>query len=180
MAHDFVDLQTFIPGIALRPLYATEENVFQERFYPVEQLFLRRGTAEKLKGAYNALFARGLQLCVADAYRPYSVQKAMWKKGVSLHYLADPAVGSKHNRGAAVDVSFVGRLMPTEVDTFSEKAHLDCEDLPEEAKAHRAELQTAMREAGFLPYSKEWWHFDDADWRGYPVCDLSYWQLLSS
>jgi D-alanyl-D-alanine dipeptidase len=35
-------------------------------------------------------------------------------------------------------------------------------------------LEEAMVEAGFLPFSTEWWHFDDPEWEKYPILDLSF------
>ena len=91
--------------------------------------------------------------------------------------MADPAKGSRHNRGAAVDLT-ITRLdgspvpMPTDYDTFNERAHRDFEELPPEVKRNRALLERVMTKHGFTGLPTEWWHFDDRDWEQYDVMDV--------
>ena len=125
-----------------------------------------------------ALRPRGLGLKVFDGYRPHAVQKALWRVRPDPRYVADPAKGSRHNRGSAVDVTLVdaeGRElpMPSAFDEFGERSHLDFTDAPSESLANRETLQKAMRSEGFLPLPTEWWHFDAPGWRAFPVMDAN-------
>ncbi|MFN8644953.1 MAG: M15 family metallopeptidase [Candidatus Binatia bacterium] len=118
----------------------------------------------------------GLGLKVFDCYRPLSVQRAMWTV-FDERYVADPAKGSRHNRGAAVDLTLVdanGRElpMPTGFDDFSARAHRDYDDLPPAVLANRAQLERLMTDAGFTGLLIEWWHFDADGWERFDVLDV--------
>src|SRR6185295_1434430 len=98
----------------------------------------RRDVAERLASVQEELAERGLGLKVWDAYRPFSIQQRFWKLVPDDRYVAQPTTwygrpldGSKHNRGAAVDVTLVDRKtgreleMPSAFDDFSKRAHRD-------------------------------------------------------
>ena len=128
---------------------------------------------------------RGLGLKVYDAYRPRFVQKRLWEVFPNPRFVADPTVGSKHSRGASVDVTLVdeeGRElpMPTPFDEFTQKAYRDFTDLPPAVLANRELLETVMKEEGFIPLPAEWWHFDDIEWDKYPLEDLSLEEIRSA
>src|SRR5262249_37431927 len=90
----------------------------------------------------------------------------------------NPAKGSRHNRGAAVDVTLVdfktGRElpMPTHFDDFSPRAAADYAGVSEEAKKNRAILQEVMKKHGFQIFPSEWWHFDLVGWEHYTIEDF--------
>jgi D-alanyl-D-alanine dipeptidase len=175
---DLVDLATVDPTIATDNRYATHDNVAGIRLYPAPTIFLERSAAERLARVQAALRPRGLGLKVFDGYRPHAVQKALWRVKPDPRYVADPAKGSRHNRGSAVDVTLVdaeGRElpMPSAFDEFGERSHLDFTDAPSESLANRETLQKAMRSEGFLPLPTEWWHFDAPGWRAFPVMDAN-------
>src|SRR5690606_37502042 len=122
---------------------------------------------------------RGLGLKVWDGSRPHSVQFKMWEKAPLPGYVGHPKQGSKHNRGAAVDVTLV-KLgtgeeleMPTPYDEFTPRAHRDYFKLPPGVAENRRILQTAMRAQGFMTIQSEWWHFDHRDWSRFPLSDVS-------
>jgi len=140
--------------------------------------------------AANAEFAEeGYRLKIWDAYRPKSAQQVMWEHGPDGVYVADPAVGSNHNRGASVDVTLVdqnGREveMPTGFDDFTEEASRNYPDMPEEASRNYPDMPEEARQNmeyltevmvrnGFSFIQSEWWHFNDADYKEYPHLDLS-------
>ena len=161
-----VDLKHFIPGIQLDLKYATLENFMHEKLYPpIKTTFLRKPAAEKLKDIVNELKKQNLTVKIFDAYRPYSVTEKMWEKVPDDRYAADPAKGSGHNRGAAVDLTLVnlntGKELPmgTGFDNFSDTAHPDFKNLPEEILQNRNLLKTVMEKHGFKQLSTEWWHF---------------------
>ena len=94
-------------------------------------------------------------------------------------YVADPKKGSRHNRGAALDLTLIdaeGRElpMPTPYDDFTQRAHRDSSDAPPDALENRRILEDAMVKRGFVPLPTEWWHFDAPDWKSYPLDDVPF------
>jgi D-alanyl-D-alanine dipeptidase len=176
--HPLVPVQEIVRGIDIDLKYSRADNVFGEALYPGDaQAMLRRNTAEKLKAAQAMLQGRGLRLRVWDAYRPLSVQHRMWEKVPDVRYVADPAAGSSHNRGAAVDVTMADVTgkeleMPTPFDEFSPRAHSGYANCPEEVLKNRRILQEAMTASGFRLLETEWWHFEDTEADSYPVLDI--------
>jgi D-alanyl-D-alanine dipeptidase len=63
-------------------------------------------------------------------------------------------------------------VMPTPYDDFTEKAHRNFNDLPAEAIRNRELLEQVLVKNGFVGLPTEWWHFDDQDWRQYPILDV--------
>ena len=172
-----VDVATVAPGIRLDIRYATAKNFTGRALYPAARCLLRPGVAERLARAQEAAAAQGLGLKVFDCYRPLSVQRAMWTLVPDERYVADPAKGSRHNRGAAVDLTLVDASgkelpMPTAFDDFSARAHRDYDDLPPNVIANRAQLERLMQDAGFSGLPTEWWHFDADGWERYDVLDV--------
>lgn len=175
---DLVDLQKTIPGVVLDIRYATTNNFTGQQLYPFSKCYLRRASAEKLRATQAELATMGYGLKIFDGYRPLSVQWKMWEVYPHAGYVADPRKGSRHNRGAAVDVTLI-RLsdgtelpMPTPYDDFTEKAHRKFNDLPAEVIQNRELLEQVLTKNGFVGLHTEWWHFDDKDWRNYPILDV--------
>jgi D-alanyl-D-alanine dipeptidase len=171
-----VDLARIDPRIILDLRYATSNNFLGRRLYPVARCLLRESVARRLRRVQDDLEARGLGLKVFDGYRPLFVQKKMWQVMPDPRYVADPARGSRHNRGAAVDVTLVDSEgnelpMPSDFDEFSERAHRDYVGGTEEQRRNRRLLQDAMERQGFSGLDSEWWHFDAPGWESYPVVD---------
>ena len=174
---DFVDVGTLDNSIVLDIRYATSNNFTGKTVYPVARCLLRRDAALRLLRVEEKLKKRGYSLIVFDCYRPLSVQKRFWEILPDERYVADPAKGSRHNRGSAVDVSLADLAgnplqMPSDFDDFSEKAHRDYTAASPEALKNSALLEAAMKEEGFDPFPTEWWHFDAPGWEGYPVSDF--------
>ena len=177
-APEFVELKDIIPDVVLDIRYATTNNFVGEVLYPSPRCFLVKEAAFALKDVQDDLKVKGYRLKVFDGYRPLSVQKRMWEILPDSRYVANPESGSRHNKGYAVDVSLLDIdgnevLMPTLFDDFSEKAHSDYMDLPEEAIRHRTILRTAMESHGFKGIETEWWHYDFRGWKGKPNLDIS-------
>jgi zinc D-Ala-D-Ala dipeptidase len=172
-----VDIEQTIPGVRLDIRYATADNFVKEKLYPVARCLLRKETAEKLARVQAALQKEGLALKIFDGYRPLSVQKKLWEKYPVEGFVANPAKGSNHNRGAAVDLTLVDKdgkelPMPSAYDEFSERAHRAYKGGTAEERKHRGILEKAMESEGFKGLKSEWWHFDDTDAKKYPVLDL--------
>lgn len=173
---DFVDLSVVAPSIVLDVKYATEDNFVGKQVYPVAKCFLRRGCLEKLLRVQETFEKMGLSLKVFDGYRPLHVQKIFWDLVPDKRYIADPAIGSKHNRGAAVDLTLVNAdgdelAMPTPFDDLTERAHRDYMELSTDVMANRQLLEEVMLSNGFEPLPTEWWHFNDNQWETYPIED---------
>lgn len=174
---DLVDVRVYAPRVILDIRYATTNNFTHQKVYDVAACLLRRATAEKLGEAERSLLLRGLTLKIFDCYRPLSVQWKFWKLVPDTRYVADPAKGSRHNRGAAVDLtiadSATGREldMGTGFDNFTDRAHRDYEGLPAPVLANRRLLEQAMSAQGFIGLPTEWWHFDDSNWARYSLSD---------
>jgi D-alanyl-D-alanine dipeptidase len=165
------------PSIVIDLRYATTQNVFGTRLYRQPRCLLRRSVAERLARVQASLRRQGLGLKVWDAYRPQSVQRRMWAIRGGSRYLASPRRGSRHSRGAAVDVTLVdarGRElpMPTGFDAFTARASRRYRGGSPVTRRNRRLLEAAMTAQGFHPNPGEWWHFDAPDWRRYPLLDL--------
>ncbi len=177
-----VDIRQLDSTIVVDLKYATADNFVGRPLYAVNACYLRRATAERLVRVQQRLRSQGLGLKVYDCYRPLSVQWQMWELVPDTRYVADPRKGSRHNRGAAVDVTLVDSsgqelLMPTAFDDFTEKASRSFMDAPAEALRHRKLLEEAMTSEGFVPLPSEWWHFDDPEWQKHPILDVPLEQL---
>ncbi len=182
-APDLVDVATLDPTIRLDLRYATPDNFTGVVVYPAARCLLRRDAAERLARVQRRLRAEGVGLLVWDCYRPLAVQERFWTLVPDERYVARPirrdgrpVAGSKHNRGAAVDVTLVDAAgvpleMPTRFDDFSERAHRGAPATPE-ARANAARLEAAMVAEGFAPLPTEWWHFDAPGWQAYEVLDV--------
>ncbi|HEX2122172.1 MAG TPA: M15 family metallopeptidase, partial [Thermoanaerobaculia bacterium] len=168
-----VDLASL--GIPLDIRYATTNNFMKTTLYPVAKAYLRAPAARALSGVQRELAARGLGIKVFDAYRPYRVTVAMWEPIRNPDYVADPAKGSRHNRGAAVDLTLVDLktgaelAMPTPYDDFTPRAAHDFTDLPPDVLQNRALLREVMVKHGFEPLPSEWWHYDFHSWEGFEL-----------
>jgi D-alanyl-D-alanine dipeptidase len=184
MKNGLVKVSTLIPDAPIEIWYATDQNFTGRAVYPPHaELYLVRGAAERLKKVQKRLKRQHLGLKLFDGYRPLAIQKKFWELVPDPRYVADPKVGSKHNRGAAIDLTLVDQLgrelpMPSAFDEFTERAHRDFTNCPAEERRNRQILEEAMVAEGFLPFPTEWWHFDDPDWASYPILDLSFEELL--
>lgn len=158
--------------------YATADNFTGQVLYSSSKVLLRAEAAKKIVEANARLLKeKGLRLKIYDGYRPLSVQKKMWVIMPDDRYVANPAKGSRHNRGCAVDLTIIdkdGNELPmgTAYDDFTEKAHFNYKGLSSEERANRDLLRSLMIESGFEPITSEWWHFDFKGWQGYSILDI--------
>lgn len=182
---ELVELVKLDPAIKLDIRYATKNNFLGRPVYKQARAFLQRPAAEALVRVHKALRAQGYGLLVFDGYRPWSVTKVFWDNTPNdkKSFVADPAVGSRHNRGCAVDLTLfdlkTGRAvtMPSEYDEMSERSHADHAGATPEATRMRDLLIAAMQAEGFTVFATEWWHFDHKDWKEYSILDLSFKQV---
>ncbi|MEA2488299.1 MAG: zinc D-Ala-D-Ala dipeptidase, partial [Acidobacteriota bacterium] len=146
-AKRLVDISSAVPTVRLDVRYATPNNFMKKTLYPEAKVYLRKPAAEALRDAQTELAALGLGLKVFDGYRPYRVTEAMWEPIRNPDFVADPKKGSRHNRGAAVDVTLIDMRtgeelpMPTPYDDFTARARHDFADLPPLVLANRGKLR---------------------------------------
>lgn len=182
---DLVDLTTVDPRIKLDIRYACSNNFMGIPLYERAAAYLQRPAAEALKRAQEALAAQGYGLLIHDAYRPWFVTWMFWEATPpDAHmFVADPAKGSRHNRGCAVDLTLydlkTGEVveMPSRYDEFSGRAYADFVGGTTKQRALRAVLREAMTTQGFEVYPEEWWHFDFHDWRRYAIGTKTFTEL---
>jgi zinc D-Ala-D-Ala dipeptidase len=162
-----VELKSAIPGLVYDLRYAGANNFVHRRMYPenTTTTFLRLPVVEALAKVQAELNEQRMGLKIFDAYRPYSVTKKFWELIKDERYVANPAKGSGHNRGIAVDLTIV-RLktgaeldMGTGFDNFSDTAHHDFQHLHQDIKGNRLLLKTLMEKYGFKALDTEWWHY---------------------
>jgi D-alanyl-D-alanine dipeptidase len=179
---DLVELVALDPTIKLDIRYAGTNNFVGRPVYPEARAFLQRPAAEALVAAHRELAAHGYGLLIHDGYRPWAITKVFWEvtPPALREFVADPATGSKHNRGAAVDLSMydlalgTAVTMPSEYDEFSKRAYPDYRGGPPDARARRDLLRSVMERHGFTVEPNEWWHFNFKDWREYPILDIAF------
>ena len=177
---DFRSLHS-IAGIAVDLRYATADNfVGRDLYSPLDCGFLHNDAADALERAVAWLAGQrpDVTLLVLDALRPQRVQEQLWLalQGTDLlSYVAEPARGSIHSFGMALDVTLLdaqGREldMGTGFDDLTERSHPALEqallargELGAQHIENRQWLRNAMLHAGFHGINSEWWHFDCGD-----------------
>lgn len=173
-----VNLETFIPGIAIDIRYATANNFMHRQLYPIAKAYLRYPAALALREVETELAAQELGLKIFDAYRPYSITEAMWEPIKDADFVADPRQGSRHNRGAAVDLTLIDLHtgqevpMPSNYDEFSDRARRNYTRGSAEQLANRQKLEEVMKRHAFEPLPSEWWHFDYSGWKDFELMDV--------
>ena len=176
----FVNIKSLSNDFILDIKYATADNFLKQAVYDCGECYLREATAKALLAAQKEFVKRGYSLKLFDCYRPLSVQKKMWKILPGTHYVANPAKGSKHNRGAAVDLTLVNLAtgkeldMGTPFDTFSPRAHHTYTQLPKEVLDNRKLLKEVMDKYNFKSIYSEWWHYEYRPEMISPVEDLPW------
>ena len=178
---DLVDLAAFpgLEGLVFDIRYATDDNFMGAAFYARAEAWAQRPAAEALARVQARLGERGFGLTVYDAFRPWRVTKMFWDATPEAlrDFVADPARGSRHNRGCALDVTLhelaTGRAveMPSGYDEFSPRAHPAYDGGTSLQRWHRTLLVNAMEAEGFRVYAAEWWHFDLDGWEAYPILE---------
>lgn len=146
--------------------YGTNDNFTGSPVYrPDAPCLLHEDAAAKLKIAIAMANELGLRFIIYDAYRPTEAQWKLWEHTPDPDFLADPAKGSPHSRGAAIDLSLKRRSdgalldMGTPFDFFHERSHHGRMDIPPQAQQNRLTLLGLMTLAGFDFYRNEWWHY---------------------
>lgn len=179
---DLVELVKVDPTIKLDIRYASMRNFLGTPMYQQARAFMQRPAAQAVSRANQKLHAMGLGLLIHDAYRPWFVTKMFWDAVPDADHIfvANPAEGSRHNRGCAVDLSMfdlkTGRAVPM-VSTYDEMTFRAFPFYPGGTSLERWNrelLRHAMEDEGFTVYDNEWWHFDFKDWKRYPIMNVAF------
>ena len=180
-ASGLVKIRDLDSTIVVELKYAVPQNFMGLNVYgELRDCYLQAEAARKLVEANRILksIRPDLSLLVADGFRPRHVQRRMWelvKDTPQRNYVANPAGGSMHNYGCAVDITICDkdhkRLdMGTPIDHFGplsqvrlEQKHLREGLLTREQVENRRLLRQVMTRAGFRQLPIEWWHYDAFD-----------------
>jgi CubicO group peptidase (beta-lactamase class C family)/D-alanyl-D-alanine dipeptidase len=179
---DLVELTALDATIRKDIRYATDNNFLGHPVYESAKAYIQRPAAEALVRVHRKLADRGYGLLVFDGYRPWWVTKVFWEATPPKFriFVADPAKGSRHNRGCAVDLTLYDRKTGKAVemvggyDEFSDRSWPDYLGGTSRQRYHRDLLRQAMEEEGFAVYEAEWWHFDYKDWQKYAIGNASF------
>ena len=170
-----VDLASFkCPYIRLDCRYATENNFLGRPVYDEARVLLLEVPALSLIHAAEEVSKEGFGLLLFDGYRPHQVTKLFWEctPPEKREFVADPAKGSNHNRGCAIDLTLYSLAddnsdgsaksveMPSDYDEMNERAYPDYKGGSEQSRYHRDLLRKVMENHGFTVCENEWWHFD--------------------
>ena len=187
-APDLAELVKLDSGIKLDIRYATSDNFLSTPVYTQARAFLQRPAAEALVRVNKKLRPQGYGLIIHDAYRPWYVTKVFWDATpADKHsFVANPAEGSKHNRGCAVDLSLydikTGKEveMPSVYDEMTERAYSNYPGGTDEQRERRKILREVMESEGFIVNPEEWWHFDYKAWAEYPLLNTPFEKLAGA
>lgn len=175
-----VDLEKVCPSIILDIRYATSNNFLGFPIYKLAKAYVRFPVALALASAQKDLEPLGLSLKVYDAYRPYSVTKKMWELTRGSLFVANPAYGSIHNRGTALDLTLVNLEdstevpMPSQYDEFNVKASHQFYNIQRSYINNRNLLKRIMEKHGFKANEHEWWHYDFKNYKTFELLDISF------
>lgn len=181
----FVYLSTIDPSIKQDIRYAGNNNFLGHPVtgYNAAECLLTKPTALALKAIQKKLNTSGLSLNVYDCYRPQRAVNELiaWSKKPNQQQmkaqfyphvdkrdffnLGYVAAKSGHSRGSTVDLTIVslnGKQhidMGTPFDYMDPLSHSESRNVSAVAAIHRKRLAMIMQQGGFVPYTKEWWHF---------------------
>lgn len=182
---ELVEPSKLDPTIKLDIRYASDNNFTGATFYRQSRAFLQRPAAEAVVRVHQRLKEHGLGLLIHDGYRPWHVTKMFWDATPAelRHFVANPANGSRHNRGCAVDLTLYDLASgePIEMvagyDEMSVRSYPDYPGGTSHQRWHRELLRRSMEAEGFTVYEFEWWHFDFADWKKYRIGNATFEEL---
>ena len=181
----FVDVSTMVPNLVVDMRYLGADNFVGKPIdgYEKPVCYLTREAAAALAEVARDFAPQGLAIKAFDCYRPVravahfvrwaqdlrdQARKSTYYPQVDKRDLFRDgyiAARSGHSRGSTLDMTLVRRAdgkevdMGTPFDFFSPRSAPSDKSVGAQAQANRRLLADAMRRRGFVPYSKEWWHF---------------------
>ncbi len=174
---DFVPVRDFSHDFIFDMKYATQDNFLNAKVYDCAECYLRLATVQALVKANKAFMKKGYRIKLFDCYRPLTIQKRMFAIVPNPKYVADPAKGSIHNRGGAVDITLVDTAgkeldMGTKFDHFGPEAAHGFAGVSSKVKKNRELLKKIMQKYGFNAFDSEWWHYNFSGATKFPVADF--------
>lgn len=182
-----VNVKDLIPDVVIDIRYNTTNNFTGQKLYSTDECFYSLSGTRVLQQIQDSLhnitsykgriFPKGLGIKIFDAYRPHTVQYLMYDI-VGPPFVANPANGSNHNKGSAVDLTFIDMAtgeeldMGTDFDFFGPEAGHDYTGFEQEILDNRTLLKSIMQHYNFTPYSVEWWHYSFVPAINYPLLDF--------
>jgi len=171
---NLISVASFEFDVEIDIKYATSDNFTGKPVYQKAGCFLHPDAALCLQKAIALAKPLSLRFCIYDAFRPSEAQWKLWEHTPDPDFLADPAKGSPHSRGVAVDLTLIdgsGKAldMGTAFDAFTPKSHHGRTDISVEAQKNRLLLMGIMTTAGWDFYRNEWWHYQLFNSRNYAV-----------
>lgn len=175
----FVNLRDYSSDFVRDMKYATDDNFLKATVYDCAECYLRLKTVKALIAANDEFRRDGFRIKLFDCYRPLRIQRKMWLLINDPKYVADPAKGSVHNRGGAVDITLVDSLgteleMGTDFDFFGPEAAHSFRKLPTKIVQNRKYLKKVMERHGFKALESEWWHYNLTDALNDKVSDFKW------
>jgi D-alanyl-D-alanine dipeptidase len=174
-------LKKGIPGLLLDLHYATNDNFLHQQLYTTPaDAYLRMPASAALEAVQKELHTKGRGLKIWDAYRPYSITEKIWEAVKDERYAANPATGSGHNRGIAVDLTIIDLKtsielnMGTGFDNFTDSAHHNFKQFSKEIVDNSMLLKSTMEKYGFIAFNTEWWHYSLSDPKKYALLNLDF------
>lgn len=181
--NELVEIKKAIPNITLDIRYATKNNFMKQVMYGQARAFARKPVVASLKKIQKELNKKGYGLKIFDGYRPYATTVEFYKKASDKNFVANPAMGSKHNRGCAVDLTLINLktgkeiAMATPYDSFSAAAAANYAPVSQEVRKNRDFLIRTMKKYGLNVLKNEWWHYDFMGWENYPIMNIPFEKL---
>lgn len=161
----FVNITDYSDNFIIDMKYATIDNFLKAKVYDCATCYLRYKTVKKLLEINSIVTKNKIKIKLFDCYRPLDIQKKMWALVSNPAFVANPVVGSIHNRGCAVDLTLVDQYgaeldMGTPFDFFGPAASHQYNKLNATVKKNRLYLKTTMLLNGFASIDSEWWHYN--------------------
>jgi len=182
---ELIELASLDPAFHLDIRYATPNDFLGVPVYTQARAFLQRPAGEAILRVLRKLEPLGYGLLIHDGYRPWYVTKIFWDATPpeGKIFVADPAQGSRHNRGCAVDLTLYDLKTGQPVEMTSGYDEMSPRSFPNYPggtalqRWHRDLLRRAMESEGFTVYESEWWHFDYKDWPAYGILNIPFEKL---
>lgn len=179
---NLIELTQLSDTLKLDIRYATADNFVGRPVYPEARAFLQLDAARAVVRVHDKLREKGYGLVIYDGYRPWSITKLFWDvvRKDQRKFVADPARGSQHNRGCAVDLSIYDLKsgkplpMPSDYDEFTKRSSPKYRGGTAEERGNRDLLRRLMEAEGFTVNPNEWWHFDYKSWSRYAIYDIAF------
>lgn len=161
-------------NILLELRYATKNNITGARIYHDDRCFIHKDADVLLRKSIILAQEQNLKIKIFDAYRPRSVQEALWAHCPDPNYVMPPEKGSHHTRGVAIDLTLIDASgkeldMGTDFDDLSPRAHHGASTHAPQVAANRYMLLGIMMSAGWDFFQNEWWHYQVFKARDYPL-----------